>query len=509
MKDLSQPVFRGEVSGNLRDRGGWLRPFFFAEEISLATSYARGTEPLCCVLQGERHLDLTEPDPMNPDHRQVVQRLTKRFDEWTCRYSGEERDAWSYLEAGDLYHYEGTGEAGRWNALFEVALDELGFDAVRVLDCTDSVSLTGQPSTIWITLHRDNIRMATPIEEIRSRLRLVVSGDLNAADMEAWLARRHPDLLRRAKRLTDMEECPNLDQLIEQGIVPAPLTRQVTIRHREPADRGPVAVGAAVSLCPPHIDPESPDALASTLSNVSPGDLYCADGDGGALIYLPKAWRGDGEADPVSHLAGLDDERLQVLVDGENASILAHQEAIKTINEHIMTHAFCPDSSGYHHGPDHWKRVSRNGRAIARSLGINPLLPHIFGLVHDSQRWDDGFDPQHGPRAAAFIQETRASLFYFLSEEQIQHLSTACDLHSNGVTQGDKSLQACWDADRLDLWRCDIEPDPELLCTPYAQRRHTILSALEHLVHDRQNAEFDAEESEYQWENYMDMRQRA
>ena len=82
VRDLSPAVFRGEVNGTLRERGGWLRPYFFAEQASLATSYARGTQPLCCVLQGQSMLDLTEPNPMNPVHRDVVQRLEARFDHY-------------------------------------------------------------------------------------------------------------------------------------------------------------------------------------------------------------------------------------------------------------------------------------------------------------------------------------------------------------------------------------------------------------------------------------------
>lgn len=31
-------------------------------------------------------------------------------------------------------------------------------------------------------------------------------------------------------------------------------------------------------------------------------------------------------------------------------------------------------------------------------------------------------------------------------------------------------VQACWDADRLDLWRVNIKPDTQYLCTSYAMR---------------------------------------
>ena len=44
-------------------------------------------------------------------------------------------------------------------------------------------------------------------------------------------------------------------------------------------------------------------------------------------------------------------------------------------------------------------------------------------------------------------------------------LTNACDLHTDGLTEADPTVQACWDADRLDLFRVGIRPRPDRLCT--------------------------------------------
>ena len=50
-------------------------------------------------------------------------------------------------------------------------------------------------------------------------------------------------------------------------------------------------------------------------------------------------------------------------------------------------------------------------------------------------------------------------------------------LHSDGHIEGDPVLRACWDADRLDLWRVGIEPDPQRLCTAHARKPEVLTRA--------------------------------
>jgi uncharacterized protein len=48
-------------------------------------------------------------------------------------------------------------------------------------------------------------------------------------------------------------------------------------------------------------------------------------------------------------------------------------------------------------------------------------------------------------------------------------LVTACSLHTCGGVSDVLTIGTCWDADRLDLARFGIVPDPELLSTAAAR----------------------------------------
>ena len=44
-------------------------------------------------------------------------------------------------------------------------------------------------------------------------------------------------------------------------------------------------------------------------------------------------------------------------------------------------------------------------------------------------------------------------------------LAFACEEHTNGGIGPDPTVGVCWDADRLNLWRVGIIPDPRFLST--------------------------------------------
>ena len=92
----------------------------------------------------------------------------------------------------------------------------------------------------------------------------------------------------------------------------------------------------------------------------------------------------------------------------------------------------------------------------------------LFALFHDSMRLNDGRDPQHGPRGAALAQELRGEAFD-LHEAGMGLLGFACEEHTNGGVGSDPTVGVCWDADRLNLWRVGIRPDPRLLSTDAAR----------------------------------------
>ena len=76
--------------------------------------------------------------------------------------------------------------------------------------------------------------------------------------------------------------------------------------------------------------------------------------------------------------------------------------------------------------------------------------------------------PLHGPRGAALARELRGEAFE-LEDEEMDLLAFACEEHTNGGVGPDPTMGVCWDADRLNLWRVGIRPDPRWLSTEAAK----------------------------------------
>lgn len=130
------------------------------------------------------------------------------------------------------------------------------------------------------------------------------------------------------------------------------------------------------------------------------------------------------------------------------------------------------------HGAAHWVRVRDTGLRLARETRADPLVVELFAWLHDVRRRNDGIDRGHGERAAALAHELRGTLFH-VDDRQLELLVTACRGHSDGALEDDPTVATCWDADRLDLGRAGIRPDPALLCTPAARRPETLRWALQ------------------------------
>jgi uncharacterized protein len=133
----------------------------------------------------------------------------------------------------------------------------------------------------------------------------------------------------------------------------------------------------------------------------------------------------------------------------------------------LLRHRFALRWKGIH-GAAHWARVRWNGRALAERTGANRTVVELFALVHDVCRQNDHHDPQHGARAAEFVHQLRGSVIW-ISDAEAALLAYACTHHSDGYTEADVTIQTCWDADRLDLGRVGIRPQPRYLCTPAAK----------------------------------------
>lgn len=118
------------------------------------------------------------------------------------------------------------------------------------------------------------------------------------------------------------------------------------------------------------------------------------------------------------------------------------------------------------HGLYHWEKVEKNAAILARNTpGADPLVARLFALVHDSKRENEMDDPEHGHRSAAWCKVLHQQGRLRISDKQLDVLVEACAYHNDGQVSDDPTIGVCWDADRLDLSRVGIAPDPELLST--------------------------------------------
>jgi uncharacterized protein len=63
-----------------------------------------------------------------------------------------------------------------------------------------------------------------------------------------------------------------------------------------------------------------------------------------------------------------------------------------------------------------------------------------------------------------------------LNEEKRLELCEALANHDRGETTTNPTIGCCWDADRLDLGRVSIEPDPEVMSTAAGRERARLRS---------------------------------
>jgi O-acetyl-ADP-ribose deacetylase (regulator of RNase III) len=129
---------------------------------------------------------------------------------------------------------------------------------------------------------------------------------------------------------------------------------------------------------------------------------------------------------------------------------------------------YCLAWSGIH-GVSHWARVRKAGLQLAAMTGARPDVVELFAFLHDSCRHHDGRDPDHGRRAVEFAWRLRGECFS-LDDEGFALLCEAMEFHSKGLMDADVTVQTCWDADRLDLGRVDIQPEAKRLCTDAAKQ---------------------------------------
>ena len=124
------------------------------------------------------------------------------------------------------------------------------------------------------------------------------------------------------------------------------------------------------------------------------------------------------------------------------------------------------DSSlGQMHGPEHWERVRVFAHLLSPKDGIDFMVTDAFAYLHDVERHDNLEDPQHGPRAAALVRRIRRTYLRYLNDSQVALLCKACEQHTAAQSTGEYIIDLCFDADRMDLPRVGIIPDPERMAT--------------------------------------------
>lgn len=131
----------------------------------------------------------------------------------------------------------------------------------------------------------------------------------------------------------------------------------------------------------------------------------------------------------------------------------------------------------YIHGVEHWSQVEFNGLLLAPKTGADILVVKLFSLFHDSQRVNDGYDLEHGPRGAEFAAKCRQEGLLELDDERFDLLYRACQQHTKTPRTGDPTIDTCFDADRLDLGRVSIVLNPNKMATSFgANLAHKALS---------------------------------
>ena len=70
-----------------------------------------------------------------------------------------------------------------------------------------------------------------------------------------------------------------------------------------------------------------------------------------------------------------------------------------------------------------------------------------------NEQRDDG----HGMRGGKYALKNKGLID--LNEEQLDVLYKACAVHTGGRNPLNDTIACCWEADRLDLRRVDIQPD--------------------------------------------------
>ena len=143
---------------------------------------------------------------------------------------------------------------------------------------------------------------------------------------------------------------------------------------------------------------------------------------------------------------------------------------------------------GETHGLPHWQRVERNGILLSVENGklredINIKVVRFFAYLHDKCRLNDLADLEHGVRAADMLPTIRDTILKDFTDEEVALLEKACRYHTTEQRTGIPTVDVCFDADRLDLGRVGIVPNPKRMATEQGTYYAANLHLMENIIY--------------------------
>jgi len=134
------------------------------------------------------------------------------------------------------------------------------------------------------------------------------------------------------------------------------------------------------------------------------------------------------------------------------------------------------------HGIKHWEYVERVGLLLADQTKTNKTVIQLFAYLHDCQRLNDDYDPDHGLRAAEYVDVLYKQGKLQINTGELETLKFTCRYHNDRtIKSADKTVQICWDSDRIDLTRIGVDPKTIVLETDEAKRyieQHIFISSI-------------------------------
>ena len=148
---------------------------------------------------------------------------------------------------------------------------------------------------------------------------------------------------------------------------------------------------------------------------------------------------------PGNHLSAVGDDRA-------TAALPFRPVQVETILR------FEPRAEWFRRSPYGIHGVAHETRVLMRQEGLAADAEALgwAAAIHDSQRVDEGTDPQHGVRAAEWIEQYRHGL---PSSARLERAAYICRWHVH-PDQEAPDMMVFKDADALDRWRIgDLNPD--------------------------------------------------